>query len=341
MVSGMQYHRRHRTLAWKPIAAVLVLGSVISVIAMVALGSQVSGILSTVGASIGGPYGGQVDAGGGGSGAGSDGDPAAGSDSGTQGGSEPGAALAVQRDATYVIKTGTITVQVADVTPAVTTVTDRIGRLGGYASGSKQSGTGVDLSATVTFRIPSERWDDALNAVRTLPGLILDEETTTEDVTTKVVDLGARIRNLQVTERALQAIMGQATVIKDVLSVQGQLTETRGQIEQATAEQAHLQEQAAWSTLTATFLRTPPPAVAVQQAGFDPGREVDAATAKLLRGLQKVERATIWFTIVWLPFLVAFALAVALVFVVGRFLLRRAGMLATAATPIEGAASRE
>jgi hypothetical protein len=337
----MQDQRRQGFMDWRPIATILALGAVISVIALVALGSPVSGILSTVGASISGPYAGQDGAGGGGSGAGSDGNPAAGPDSGPQGGSEPGAALAVQRDASYVIKTGTITVQVADVTPAVTTVTDRVGRLGGYASGSKQSGTGLDLSATVTFRIPSERWDDALNAVRTLPGVILAEETTTEDVTTKVVDLGARIRNLQVTERALQAIMDQATVIKDVLSVQGQLTETRGQIEQLTAEQAHLQEQAAWSTLTATFQRTPPPAVAVQQAGFDPGREVDAATAKLLRGLQKVERAAIWFTIVWLPFLVAFIVTAALVFVVGRFVLRRLGVLATAARPIDGAALRE
>src|SRR5574338_808283 len=103
--------------------------------------------------------------------------------------------------------------------------------------------------------------------------------------------------------------MNRADAIKDVLSVQDQLTETRGQIEQLTAQKAHLEEQASFSTLTATFQRTPAPAVVVAQtSGFDPAKEADAATAKLIRGLQKLARAGIWFGIVWLPILLGLAL---------------------------------
>src|SRR5665811_879405 len=68
---------------------------------------------------------------------------------------------------------------------------------------------------------------------------VLGEQSQTEDVTTQIVDLSARITNLEATEAALQAIMLKATKIADVLAVQQQLTDTRGQIEQATADRKH------------------------------------------------------------------------------------------------------
>lgn len=329
----MHTHQRNDSIGWKTIAGALTLGTVAVLAAVVFMGSQVSGILSTVGSSVGAPYQGEYgdsgdepeDAGQqpGDDGAGSGGDDG----SGPYGGPGPvaadnGVVLAVPRDELLVIKTGRMTIQVADVTAGLTAATDAMGGIGGYASGSKRAGTGEDLRATVTFRIPSAAWDAALNALRRT-GEVLDEETTTEDVTTKVVDLGARIRNLQVTEQALQSIMDKASVIKDVLTVQEQLTETRGQIEQLTGEKAHLEEQAAFSTMTVTFQLQPAPAVVVAQTtGFDASKEVDGATAKLIRAAQRVARAAIWFGIVWLPILLVLAIGVAIAFFIGRRLVR-------------------
>lgn len=330
----MQTNPQPRSVGWKTIAAALGAGTLVVLLSVTMLGTQVSGILSTVGSSVGGPYGGQGDVGGDGggdgSGAGSDGSGSGDADGGSSGagagsggGSGSGIVLAVPRDDLLVIKTGRISMQVTDVAPAISAATDAITRVGGYASGSKRSGAGRDVQATVTFRVPSGQWEAALAAVRQT-GEVLDEETATEDVTTKVVDLGARIRNLQVTERALQSIMDKATVVKDVLSVQQQLTDTRGEIERLMAEKAHLEEQAAFSTLTATFALAPEPAVVIAQtSGFDPAEEADAATAQLIRGLQKVMRAGIWFGIVWLPILLALATGSAVAFVVGRRIAHR------------------
>lgn len=324
----MHGNAAERSIGWRTMAGILGFGTVVVLVALVLLGSQVSGVLSTVGASVGGPYSGPGFAGDG-DGSGTDGsgtdasgtdgsDPGSGSGSDPGSGSGSGVVLAVPRDDLLVIKNGRISMRVADVAPAISTATNRIAALGGYASGSKRTGTGNDIAATVTFRIPSDQWDAALAAVRET-GEVLDEETTSEDVTTKVVDLGARIRNLQVTERALQSIMDKATVVKDVLSVQQELTDTRGEIERLTAEKAHLEEQAAFSTLTAAFAFAPEPAVVVAQtSGFDPAEEVDAASAKLIRALQKVARAGIWFGIVWLPILLAVAIGGAIAFVIGR-----------------------
>jgi hypothetical protein len=345
----MQRNSVDGPIGWKTIASLLGIGAIIVVLVVSMLGTQVSGILSTVGASVCGPCpganGGFGNGSGGGtgsdsasSGGGTDtasgsgqGDGSGGSGSGSgssgsggtgSGSSGSGVVLAVPRDDVLVIKNGTISLHVAAIAAAVTTATDKVGALGGYVSGSKQSGTGSDLHATLTFRIPSAQWDVTLNAVRGI-GEVIDEETSTEDVTTKVVDLGARIRNLEVTEQALQSIMDNAAVIQDVLSVQDELTSTRGEIEQLTSEKAHLEEQAAYSTLTAMFVLTPEPAVVVaQSSGFDPSKEVDAASAKLIRAMQRVARAGIWFGIVWLPILLVLGIGLAVTFVIGRRIAR-------------------
>jgi hypothetical protein len=333
----MDTDTQHGSIGWKAIAGALGLGTIIVLVATMFLGSQVSGVLSTVGASVGcgscGAGGGQpqdqpnADPGSadGGNDSNSDGSGSGSGGSGsgtTSGGGGTGVVLAVPRDNPLIIKTGSITIQVTDVSSAVSAATADVSALGGYASGSKRSGKNDGVQATVTFRIPSEQWDAALQGLRGT-GEVQAEETSTDDVTSKVVDLGARIRNLQVTEQALQAIMDKAGTIKDVLTVQEQLTDIRGQIEELSAQKAQLEEQASFSTMTATFQLKPAAAVVVAQtSGFDPSKEADAATAKLIRGLQKVARAGIWFGIVWLPILLAMGIVLAIAFVMARRLRR-------------------
>jgi hypothetical protein len=313
--------------------AVLVVVLVGGALALTLLGGQVSGVLSTVGSSVGGPG---VDSGGdatGGDATGGDqtggdtsGTDTTGVDSGTgsgAGGGGVGAGTGVidasVRDDLLIIKTGELTLQVDDIAAAVTSATQRIDALNGYASGSQRTGTGADAQATIAFRVPAAQWDAAMNAIRTLPGQVVAEQSTTDDVTSQVVDLGARIRNLQATERALQAIMDRATLIKDVLTVQDELTTTRGEIEELTAQKAHLEDQAAYSSLSVTFERTPELVLAVQQNRYDPSAQVDAASASLVGVLQGIETAGIWIGILWLPILLTIGVLAA----VGMFSLRR------------------
>jgi hypothetical protein len=264
------------------------------------LGAPVNRILSTIGASV--PSGPGV----GGSGSGSDSD-------GESNPAQPDTAGAVvlidaARPDLLIIKTGTLELQVRSVDAAVEAAAAAIGNEGGYVSGSEQSGDGEGASAEVTYRIPSERWDAAHSELRALALKVVSEQTHTDDVSAEVVDLSARIANLQATERAFQAIMTKASVIDDVLDVQDELTTVRGQIEEATAERAHLMQQASFSTLTVRFGLRPEPAVAVSQARFDPASEVDRASATLVDIGQRLATAGIWFGIVWLPILIVLGL---------------------------------
>ena len=86
-----------------------------------------------------------------------------------------------------------------------------------------------------------------------LTSKVVGEQTQAVEVTGQVIDLEARIRNLRASETALQEIASTATRITDVLEVQNQLTNVRGQIEQLSAALADLEDRAGFATLTATF----------------------------------------------------------------------------------------
>jgi len=291
-------------------------GSILFVILVISIvvaacGSS-AGILSTVGGAVsGGQSGGQP------VGAAATSAPAvpAAGNGGSEG--EDPDSLAGQTDL-QIIKTGSMLLQVGDIDAALATATQQITSMGGYISGSERSGDEESDQAALTFRIPVARWDDALASLRGLATKVLDERSTTEDVTTQVVDLGARITNLQATERALQGIMDRATEIKDVLAVQAELASVRGEIERMAAEKAHLEGQAAYSTLTLTLSLKPDPVLA-STSQFDPRTEVDQASASLVGFLQSLATAGIWFGIVWLPILVTLAIVVG----IGAFVVRR------------------
>jgi hypothetical protein len=233
------------------------------------------------------------------------------------------------------IKNGALAVQVGGLDAAIDAANQQIAALGGYASASDRSGDGDRAQATITYRIPVARWEEALSGLRGLGEKVLDERYSTDEVTAQVVDLGARIANLQTTETALQAIMDRAVDIEDVLRVQSELTKVRSEIEQLTAQKTSLEGRAAFSTLAVTFALKPDPILAEQQ-GFDPANEVEQASASLVAVLQSVATAGIWFGIVWLPILGTLGLLVLVGLVVARRVSHRAASQGDAPLPSAG-----
>jgi uncharacterized protein DUF4349 len=228
-------------------------------------------------------------------------------------------------DEAKIVRSGTMELQVADVTVALTAARDGIRAMGGYIGASQTQSYEDSPLATVTYRIPVARWEDALDLLRGLTGdggKVIAENTNAVEVTGAVVDLEARIKNLRASEAALQGISARSTRISDVLEVENQLTNVRGQIEQLSAQLKQLSDQASYATLTASFST---PVVAVQAAAerWEPARVVDEATASLVDILQSLTTAGIWFAIVWLPVLLLIGGITGLVL----FILRRLGVI--------------
>jgi hypothetical protein len=220
-------------------------------------------------------------------------------------GSGNGEQFALVDDA-KIVRTGSLQLTVADTDKAVLAGRDAIRALGGYIGASEQQRTDDKIVATVTYRIPVARWEDALDALRRL-GTEIGEQIKATEVTGQLIDLDARIRNLKASETALLGYAEKAARISDLLEVQARLTETRGEIERLTAEQTALSDQVAMATLTVSF-GTDVVAVTEAAAKWDPAAEVDRAMATLIAVGQGVVSVLIVFAIVWLPVLAGLAI---------------------------------
>jgi hypothetical protein len=209
-----------------------------------------------------------------------------------------------------IIKTGEITIQVENVGEALGSVRALALDLGGYVGGS-QAGT-LDDAATLTLRIPADRFEDALVRLHQIDGEVLAEATREEDVTSQIVDLEARIANLRASEESYRTLLDRAERIEDVLAVQTRLDQVRGEIEQLTAQLENVSGQADLSTLTVTLTPQAAPA-SVQTRAWDPGAELSEALASLVGIGQGLASAVIWFVVVWVPVLLVLTIVAGLV----------------------------
>jgi len=237
-------------------------------------------------------------------------------------GGEPPPAL-TDGEQRLIVRVGALELQVADVPAAYRQARQLALRLGGYVGDSQFATDRADRpTATVVLRIPAERYDEALDALRPLAIKVVLERSQESDVTSQVVDLNARIVNLRASEAALQKLMDRAAKVSEILEVQRELTSTREQIEQLTAQKQLLEKQAALATLTVTFQTTPQPVAEVAKS-WDPGADVENALAQLVDIAQGVGRAIIWLVIVAAPV----AIAGGLIFVLAWLVARRLGIV--------------
>lgn len=229
-----------------------------------------------------------------------------------------------------IVKTGEITIEVPNVTVALAQVRTLALKLGGYVGGS-QAGT-LDQTATLTLRIPADKFDDAIARLHELDGTVLGEATREDDVTSSLVDLEARLKNLEASEIQYRALLDKSVKIEDILAVQTRLDDVRGQIEQLQAQQKELAGLADLATLSVSLA---PGAVQAATNKWDPGKTVSDAIAAAIDAGQGFANGAIWFAIVWLPGLIVLAILLWLLKRLMPGLQRRMAKPAASAQPAE------
>jgi hypothetical protein len=155
-----------------------------------------------------------------------------------------------------VIHTAALTVQVGSngFDMAFTRIFQISEELGGYVSGggSPEVDTGRLRSGTVTFTVPSDRFQDAISRVRGI-GTVEQFSIGGQDVSAQYVDLQARLKNAQAQQGAYTALLSRATSINDIITIQTKLGEVTAQIEQLEGQIAYYDHATSFATISATI----------------------------------------------------------------------------------------
>jgi hypothetical protein len=181
-----------------------------------------------------------------------------------------------------VIRTAQMTVEVQDMESALAHARAIVSQGGGYVSASNTHIERTDdqdrMVADLTLQVRSDAADSAMSDLRAL-GKVTAETSGSQDVTDEYVDLDSNLRNLQASEAAILKLMDKATQISDVLSLQRELTNVRGQIERIQGRKTYLERRTDMATISLSLRLPPVAATQVTGGAWDP-----LATA--LRGWQ-------------------------------------------------------
>lgn len=148
-----------------------------------------------------------------------------------------------------IIKTADLGIQVRDFQQANDEAVSIAKSVGGYVTDmSAESNRGVPTSGCLSMRVRAGSFERTLNRLAKL-GKVTSRSINGEDVTGESVDLDSRLRNLRAEERQYLDIMNRAKRIPDVVTVTGELSRVRGEIEEAQGRLKYLKSAAAMSTI--------------------------------------------------------------------------------------------
>jgi len=159
---------------------------------------------------------------------------------------------------TKIIKTGTATIEVQDVTASADALKALAVQEGGYLSSSNiQKNTNNRLYATVVLRVPQAQFEATMEGVKAV-GIIKSISTSGDDVTEEYVDLKAQKTSYQNQLAQYNEIMKKADKIEDIIKIQAQINQVQTLLDRLEGRIRYLNSRIDISTITVN-LQEPEP----------------------------------------------------------------------------------
>jgi hypothetical protein len=156
-------------------------------------------------------------------------------------------------DQRSIVYTGSITVRVDDVDAAAARAAGLATAAGGFVGEDRRnSGAGSD-DASLTLRVPAERFTDVVNQLAALG----EEETrgiSTEDVTEETIDLDARIAVQQARVTSGRRLLAEADSLSDLVMLEKEVATRESDLASLQAKKRRLADLTALSTITVVLL---------------------------------------------------------------------------------------
>lgn len=177
------------------------------------------------------------------------------------------------------VKQASLTLVLTDIDGAIAQVQTLLQQSQGdlLSLQDRRSPEGYAQQVSLTLRVPQAELDSVLNALRSL-GTVQQQTLTAEDVSSHLVDLDARLKNLRQSEAALLQIMERSGEISHVLEVARELSTVREGIERMGAQQQNLQRQVAYAQIYLTLQSPVTPVPPLRPVGETLGSTWETAT---------------------------------------------------------------
>jgi hypothetical protein len=156
-----------------------------------------------------------------------------------------------------VISTGNVQLRSDDVGQAIFDVRKVVDEYGGTISedDTETDDDGHALRSRMVLRIPTQEFGDAMAELEKVATLASSKRQSA-DVTTEVLDMDVRVEAQRRSIDRIQVLFDNATSIKDVMSIENELSRRQADLASLEAQQRYLADQTAMSTITVSLERT-------------------------------------------------------------------------------------
>ena len=166
----------------------------------------------------------------------------------------PNDSAAMQNTGRKLIKNVTLRLETKEFDMFTAELNSRIAAFGGYIQSSSVDGGSYYSKnyrryATVTARIPAEQLDAFVSGVSEIANVTSRSENA-NDVTLSYYDMESHVKALRSEYETLVGILEKCTELKDVISVQGRITEVLYQMESYQSRLNNYDNLVAFSTVT-------------------------------------------------------------------------------------------
>lgn len=213
-------------------------------------------------------------------------------------------------DGRDIIRRARLDLHAADTRTAFEEIVAEVESVGGFVANAEVFPTDdkdQQPRITMVLRVPADQLRETMTAIKASVDEVVAESQVAEDVTEQVIDLEARLTNLQALETELRALLQEVrqqegSDPEKILRVFNELSSVRGQIEQLQAQLNHLDDLTTLATLEVGLTRTPS-AVPIVDQPWAPGEVARDAVRNLVTGLQGAADWVINFALYALPML--------------------------------------
>jgi hypothetical protein len=180
---------------------------------------------------------------------------------------------------------------------------------GGYMVSTSYNRPNESPFATISVRVPAEKFDEALNDFRSLAIKVINENLVGRDITENYEDIQARLDTLEQTKAKFLVILNQAEKVSDILQVQREIINLQSQIDALKGRQKAIEEDVKMPKIT-VYLSTDELSLPyTPDTKLRPQVVFKLAVRSLLNTLRVVAEALIWvgvYSAIWLPVVIIY-----------------------------------
>lgn len=216
-------------------------------------------------------------------------------------------------------------VETQDFDNLITTIKEQITKLGGYdekteISGRRYYSRNTSRYGHIIARVPKNKLNEFVELVK-VQGNVINESSTSENVTLKYVDTQSRKKSLEIEQERLFALLEKTETLEDIVTLESRLSSIRHELQMYETELRTIDNQVEYSTVTLSIYEV---------ERITPREEKETVITRIKNGFSQTiydlsegfKNFIVWF-VVNLPYLIIWALVITGGFVIITKLYRK------------------